>query len=111
MYLADGPHPNSRSQKRIDDASAIPVPTRPGSLHPAVAALRDDEERLVMSPAPRCRSLFSIHGGADDLVETGSVGEARAKWEARMEGKDADMQDGDVVEFRHGKASGDKAVS
>jgi len=36
----------------------------------------------------------------DDLVETGSVQEARAKGKARMEGKDYVMQDGDVVEFR-----------
>jgi GTP-binding protein YchF len=36
----------------------------------------------------------------DDLVETGSVAEARAKGKARMEGKDYTMQDGDVVEFR-----------
>ncbi|MFB0616625.1 redox-regulated ATPase YchF [Streptomyces sp. AGS-58] len=36
----------------------------------------------------------------DDLVETGSVTEARAKGKARMEGKDYVMQDGDVVEFR-----------
>ncbi|MFD4420769.1 redox-regulated ATPase YchF [Agromyces sp. NPDC058484] len=36
----------------------------------------------------------------DDLVETGSVVEARAKGKARMEGKDYVMQDGDVVEFR-----------
>ncbi|GGR21615.1 redox-regulated ATPase YchF [Agromyces mediolanus] len=36
-----------------------------------------------------------------DLVETGSVAEARAKGKARMEGKDYVMQDGDVVEFRH----------
>ncbi|MER7723870.1 redox-regulated ATPase YchF [Streptomyces sp. NPDC096323] len=36
----------------------------------------------------------------DDLVETGSVAEARAKGKARMEGKDYVMQDGDVVEFR-----------
>jgi GTP-binding protein YchF len=36
----------------------------------------------------------------DDLVETGSVHEARAKGKARMEGKDYIMQDGDVVEFR-----------
>ncbi|UGY93437.1 redox-regulated ATPase YchF [Streptomyces gobiensis] len=36
----------------------------------------------------------------DDLVETGSVAEARAKGKARMEGKDYIMQDGDVVEFR-----------
>ncbi|MWB99985.1 redox-regulated ATPase YchF [Agromyces seonyuensis] len=36
----------------------------------------------------------------EDLVETGSVAEARAKGKARMEGKDYVMQDGDVVEFR-----------
>ncbi|MEU5183883.1 redox-regulated ATPase YchF [Streptomyces longwoodensis] len=35
-----------------------------------------------------------------DLVETGSVTEARAKGKARMEGKEYVMQDGDVVEFR-----------
>jgi ribosome-binding ATPase len=36
----------------------------------------------------------------EDLVEMGSVAEARAKGKARMEGKDYVMQDGDVVEFR-----------
>jgi ribosome-binding ATPase len=36
----------------------------------------------------------------EDLVETGSVHEARAKGKARMEGKDYIMRDGDVVEFR-----------
>ena len=35
-----------------------------------------------------------------DLVETGSVQEARSKGKARMEGKDYVMADGDVVEFR-----------
>ena len=35
-----------------------------------------------------------------DLVECGSVAEARAKGKARMEGKDYVMVDGDVVEFR-----------
>jgi GTP-binding protein YchF len=35
-----------------------------------------------------------------DLVETGSVANARAAGKARMEGKDYVMQDGDVVEFR-----------
>jgi GTP-binding protein YchF len=39
--------------------------------------------------------------GFDDLVEAGSIAEARAKGKARMEGKDYVMQDGDVVEFRH----------
>ncbi|MDO9397910.1 MAG: redox-regulated ATPase YchF [Herbiconiux sp.] len=36
----------------------------------------------------------------DDLVETGSIAEARAKGKARIEGKDYVMHDGDVVEFR-----------
>jgi GTP-binding protein YchF len=40
--------------------------------------------------------------GFADLVETGSIAEARAKGKARIEGKDYVMQDGDVVEFRHG---------
>lgn len=35
-----------------------------------------------------------------DLVDAGSVNEARARGKARMEGKDYVMQDGDVVEFR-----------
>jgi GTP-binding protein YchF len=38
--------------------------------------------------------------GFADLVECGSVAEARAKGKARIEGKDYVMQDGDVVEFR-----------
>ncbi|TRW45301.1 redox-regulated ATPase YchF [Georgenia yuyongxinii] len=36
----------------------------------------------------------------EDLVELGSVAEARAHGKMRMEGKDYVMQDGDVVEFR-----------
>lgn len=35
-----------------------------------------------------------------DLVETGSLAEARAKGRVRSEGRDYTMQDGDVVEFR-----------
>ncbi|MFM6981323.1 MAG: redox-regulated ATPase YchF [Microbacteriaceae bacterium] len=38
--------------------------------------------------------------GFQDLVDCGSVAEARAKGKARIEGKDYVMQDGDVVEFR-----------
>ena len=38
--------------------------------------------------------------GFDDLVECGSVAEAKAKGKARIEGKDYVMVDGDVVEFR-----------
>ncbi|WIB78368.1 redox-regulated ATPase YchF [Curtobacterium sp. MCPF17_002] len=35
-----------------------------------------------------------------DLIEVGSIAEARAHGKARIEGKDYVMQDGDVVEFR-----------
>jgi ribosome-binding ATPase len=38
----------------------------------------------------------------DDLVEAGSLANARAKGKVRLEGKDYVMQDGDVVEFRFG---------
>jgi ribosome-binding ATPase YchF (GTP1/OBG family) len=44
----------------------------------------------------------------DDLVEAGSVAEARSRGKARMEGKDYVMQDGDVVEFRFGSTSTSK---
>ncbi len=43
--------------------------------------------------------------GFNDLVETGSIAEARAKGKARIEGKDYVMQDGDVVEFRFSATS------
>ena len=36
----------------------------------------------------------------EDLMEAGSVAEARSKGKARIEGKEYVMQDGDVVEFR-----------
>ncbi|BBX00902.1 redox-regulated ATPase YchF [Mycolicibacterium moriokaense] len=38
----------------------------------------------------------------DDLKEAGSMAAAKAAGKVRMEGKDYVMQDGDVVEFRHG---------
>jgi ribosome-binding ATPase len=41
----------------------------------------------------------------DDLVEAGSLANARAKGKVRLEGKDYVMQDGDVVEFRFGPPS------
>ena len=44
----------------------------------------------------------------DDLVEYGSLAEARAHGRVRMEGKDYVMADGDVVEFRTGLMSGGK---
>ena len=44
----------------------------------------------------------------DDLVEYGSLAEARAHGRVRMEGKDYVMADGDIVEFRTGIAAGGK---
>jgi len=41
----------------------------------------------------------------DDLVAAGSMAAAKAAGKVRMEGKDYVMTDGDVVEFRFGKAS------
>jgi len=38
--------------------------------------------------------------GYDDLVDAGSMPEARSRGKVRIEGKDYVMQDGDVVEFR-----------
>jgi GTP-binding protein YchF len=38
--------------------------------------------------------------GFDDLVEAGSMAEARARGKVRIEGKEYVMRDGDVVEFR-----------
>jgi ribosome-binding ATPase len=43
-----------------------------------------------------------------DLIAAGSVPAARAVGKARIEGKDYVMQDGDVVEFRHGSTSTSK---
>jgi hypothetical protein len=40
--------------------------------------------------------------GFQDLVDAGSIAEARSRGRARIEGKDYVMQDGDVVEWRHG---------
>src|SRR5699024_6772680 len=42
----------------------------------------------------------------DQLMEAGSMAEAKAKGWVRMEGKEYVMQDGDVVEFRTGLTSG-----
>jgi ribosome-binding ATPase YchF (GTP1/OBG family) len=36
----------------------------------------------------------------DDLIEAGSMAEAKARGKVRIEGKEYIMADGDVVEFR-----------
>jgi GTP-binding protein YchF len=46
----------------------------------------------------------------DELVDAGSMAEARARGKVRVEGKDYLMSDGDVVEFRFQATSGGKAA-
>ena len=44
----------------------------------------------------------------DDLDAAGSMAAARAAGKVRQEGKEYVMADGDVVEFKSGRASGGK---
>jgi ribosome-binding ATPase YchF (GTP1/OBG family) len=44
----------------------------------------------------------------DELVDAGSMAEAKARGKVRMEGKEYVMADGDVVEFRFAPTSGSK---
>ncbi|MFJ2916652.1 hypothetical protein [Streptomyces sp. NPDC087307] len=70
ISLVEGPHPNSLRQ-RPDEAPPVRVPTQLRSPHPVVAALGDDEGRLVM-PAPlRRRSLLLLQGLAAEAVRRG----------------------------------------
>jgi hypothetical protein len=71
FFLAEGPHPNARSQRSRATASEVPVPLRLASLHPVVAALRDDEGQLVMPPRLRRRSLLLLQGLAAESVRRG----------------------------------------
>ncbi|MFB6555686.1 hypothetical protein [Streptomyces sp. NPDC056405] len=61
FFLAEGPHPNARSQ-RPAASDPVPVPARLVRPHPAVAALRDDDQHLVMPSALRRRSLLLFQG-------------------------------------------------
>ncbi|MGW0763303.1 hypothetical protein ACWD1Y_43760 [Streptomyces sp. NPDC002814] len=70
LYLAEGSHPNSWSRKPAGDAVVL-VPMRLTSPHPVVAALRDAEERLVMPPALRRRSLLLLQALAAEAVRRG----------------------------------------
>jgi hypothetical protein len=89
IFLAEGPHPNSRNQRSKGDPSAVPVPTRLSSPHPAVAALRDDEERLVIPPVLRRRSLLMLQALAAEAVRRGhEVREGRSYYSQREGGVD-----------------------
>ncbi|MFI7337799.1 hypothetical protein ACIBUY_07625 [Streptomyces sp. NPDC050085] len=71
LFLADGPHPNARSQRPKAAGEPAPVPARLGHLHPVVATLKDDEIRLVMPPALRRRALLLLQGLAAEAVRRG----------------------------------------
>ncbi|MFE6768612.1 hypothetical protein ACFVFD_06525 [Streptomyces fimicarius] len=71
LLLADGPHPNARSQRPKEGADPVPVPSRLGNLRPIVTALKDDESRLVMPSALRHRSLLLLQGLAAEAVRRG----------------------------------------
>ncbi|MEV1094506.1 hypothetical protein AB0I87_03330 [Streptomyces sp. NPDC049952] len=70
ISLLEGPHPNSLRQ-RPDEAPPVRVPTQLRSPHPVVAALRDDEGRLVMPTPLRRRSLLLLQGLAAEALRRG----------------------------------------
>ncbi|WP_234438741.1 hypothetical protein [Streptomyces sp. NRRL S-340] len=71
MFLAEGPHPNARSRRPEADASMVLVSTRPTSLPPAVAALKDDDRQLVVSAVLHRRSLLLLQALAAEAARRG----------------------------------------
>lgn len=89
LFLAEGPHPNARSQRPKAGGGLVPVPARLGRLHPMVAALKGDESRLVMPAALRRRSLLLLQGLAAEAVRRGyEVLAARSSFYRRGGGVD-----------------------
>ncbi|MFJ6442283.1 hypothetical protein [Streptomyces sp. NPDC091649] len=93
LFLAEGPHPNARSQRPKAVGGPVPVPARLGHLHPVVAALKDDESRLVMPSALRRRSLLLLQGLAAEAVRRGyEVQKARSSFFPREGGVDVAVE-------------------
>ncbi|MCG0287042.1 hypothetical protein [Streptomyces sp. PSAA01] len=89
LFLAEGPHPNARSQRPKADGGSVPVPARLGHLHPLVTALKGDKSRLVMPSALRRRSLLLLQGLAAEAVRRGyEVRKARSSFFPREGGVD-----------------------
>ncbi|MFE9449767.1 hypothetical protein [Streptomyces sp. NPDC006739] len=89
FFLAEGPHPNARSQRPKTGEPTVRVPTRLVSLHPVVAALRDDVGQQVMPPVLRRRSLLMLQGLAAEAARQGhEVREAGSPYSSREGGMD-----------------------
>lgn len=89
LFLAEGPHPNARSERPKEGGALVPVPSRLGHLHPMVTALKDDESRLVMPSALRRRSLLLLQGLAAEAVRRGhEVRKTRSSFYPREGGVD-----------------------
>jgi hypothetical protein len=86
MFLAEGPHPNSRSQRPKADASVVPVPSRLSHLHPAVAALRDNDGQLDIPPVLRRRSFLMLQALAAEAVRRGHEVRQGRSYYSRREG-------------------------
>ncbi|MEU9003082.1 hypothetical protein ACFWBI_20510 [Streptomyces sp. NPDC059982] len=70
ISLEDGPHHNAKSE-RPQSAPPIPVPVQLRSLHPVVAALKEDRYRLAVSAALRSRALRLFQGLCAEAVKRG----------------------------------------
>jgi hypothetical protein len=68
--LATGPHINTRGQSPSDMPS-VRVPAQLRSPHPVVAALRDNEKRLMIPTALRRRALLLLQGLVSEAVRRG----------------------------------------
>ncbi|MCZ9354876.1 hypothetical protein NGM36_34800 [Streptomyces mutabilis] len=88
FFLAEGPHPNARSQRPTASGS-VPVPARLAHLHPVVAVLKDDDQHLLMPSSLRRRSLLLLQGLAAEAVRQGhEVRAAHSKFYRREGGVD-----------------------
>ncbi|MCP3759148.1 hypothetical protein [Streptomyces sp. TBY4] len=70
ISLEDGPHRNAKSA-RPESAPLVPVPARLCSLHPVVAALKEDRRRLAVSATLRSRALRLLQGLCAEAVKRG----------------------------------------
>ncbi|WP_405978174.1 hypothetical protein [Streptomyces sp. NBC_00158] len=70
ISLEDGPHRDAKSE-RPEGAPLLPVPVQLRSLHPVVAALKEDASRLTVSAPLRNRALRLLQGLCAEAVKRG----------------------------------------